>query len=430
MAQVLSIGKLIQRYRQNRDMTLSQLAELTGLHKGTISKIENGDVKRPEYMTIRPLVDTLEIPLETLVELHMNVDKRADTLLFVLQDVIQHSGNADLVRKVGTKFLESPSDDSQSLTERLYAFVDSVENKEIRLALYQLIVDYSRDHGIMPFLAKGLYQVYLIERDDFTKLRAVYDSGKHLVQYTNFLSSEERIALYYKLAIHSFNLFLYTQSIDLCLNVLQEADVEDLYYVNALGILADSYFYIEDYEKSEYYLHLYTRYEYPHIKTNVVLMEALLNAKKGNLDLAIAKLRSFLETCSEDASLPAINQLIQLFLNQNRLDDVKLLLERNISPLSISNSNPYIIARLAEYYYHKGEYFVAVGDLHKGVSDLLESAWHFSRINDIDHEKECINKIVSSHLQQNITMTISTLEKLNKYYERSATKDGKLEGFM
>ncbi|WP_259391962.1 helix-turn-helix domain-containing protein [Paenibacillus thiaminolyticus] len=108
MAQVLSIGELIQRYRHKRDMTLSQLAELTGLHKGTISKIENGDVKRPEYKTIRPLVETLQIPLETLVELHITVENRADTLLFVLQDVIQHSGTAELVTKVGRKFLEYP----------------------------------------------------------------------------------------------------------------------------------------------------------------------------------------------------------------------------------------------------------------------------------------------------------------------------------
>ncbi|WP_374015996.1 helix-turn-helix transcriptional regulator [Paenibacillus thiaminolyticus] len=186
MAQVLSIGELIQRYRHNRDMTLSQLAELTGLHKGTISKIENGDVKRPEYMTVRPLVDTLEIPLETLVELHITVDNRADTLLFVLQDVIQHSGSADLVKKVGRKFMESPSDDSHDLVGRLYTFTDSMENKEIKLALYQVIVDYSRDHGIMPFLARGLFQVYLIERDDFTRMRDTYDSYKHIVMYADF----------------------------------------------------------------------------------------------------------------------------------------------------------------------------------------------------------------------------------------------------
>ncbi|EHQ59276.1 helix-turn-helix domain-containing protein [Paenibacillus dendritiformis] len=95
MAQLLSIGEIIQCYRRNRGMTQTQLSELTGIHKGTISKIENGDVKRPKYKTIRPLAETLQIPLETWVELHITVDKRADTLLFVLQDVIQHSGTAD-----------------------------------------------------------------------------------------------------------------------------------------------------------------------------------------------------------------------------------------------------------------------------------------------------------------------------------------------
>ncbi|EHQ59281.1 DNA-binding protein, partial [Paenibacillus dendritiformis C454] len=101
MAQLLSIGELIQCYRRNRGMTLSQLSELTGINKETLSKIENGDVKRPEYKTIHPLADTLQIPLETLVDLHITRDKRADTLLFVLQDVIQHSGTAELVTKVG-----------------------------------------------------------------------------------------------------------------------------------------------------------------------------------------------------------------------------------------------------------------------------------------------------------------------------------------
>ncbi|WGU95020.1 helix-turn-helix domain-containing protein [Paenibacillus dendritiformis] len=430
MAQILSIGELIQCHRYNKGMTLAQLSELTGIHKGTISKIENGDVKRPEYKTIRPLADTLQIPLETLVELHITVDKRADTLLFVLQDVIQHSGTAELVTKVGRKFLESPSDDSHALVERLYDFAGNMENKEIQFALYQLIVDYSRDHGIMPFLARGLFQVYLIERDDFTRLRSVYESGKHIVQYVDFLTSEDRITLYYKLAIHAFNLFLYQQSIELGLQVLREAAPDNLYYVNALGILADSYFYNEDYEKSEYYLRLYTQYDYPHIKTNSVLMGALLSAKKGNTDGAVAKLTSFLKTCSQDAALPAINQLMQIYLWDNRLDEAEQVLAYPICPQSISTNNPYIISRLAEYYFHRAEYFVAIGDLHNGISDFLESAMHYSRINDTEMEKECMNQIVRCHLQQNAPMAVSTLEKLNEYFERSAAKDYKLEGFM
>ena len=393
MARLLSIGELIQCYRRNRGMTLAQLSELTGIHKGTISKIENGNVKRPEYKTIRPLADTFQIPLETLVELHITVDKRANTLLFVLQDVIQHSGTAELVTKVGRKFLESPSYDSHALAERLYDFTSNVENKEIQFALYQLIVDYSRDHGIMPFLARGLFQVYLIERDDFTRLRSVYESGKHIVQYVDFLTSEDRITLYYKLAIHAFNLFLYRQSIDLCLHVLREADANNLYYIYALGILRNSYFRIEDYEKSEYYFRLYMQYDAPHSKTNAVLMEAALDAKKGNSDAAIARLTSFLETCSQDAALLAITQLMPLYLQENRLDEARQLIDYTVYPESLSTNNPNIISQLAEYYYRRAEYFVAVGDIQKAVSDLLESAWYFSKVNDTDNEKECKNKL-------------------------------------
>ncbi|MGG4397143.1 helix-turn-helix domain-containing protein [Paenibacillus thiaminolyticus] len=393
MARLLSIGELIQCYRRNRGMTLAQLSELTGIHKGTISKIENGDVKRPEYKTIRPLADTLQIPLETLVELHITVDKRANTLLFVLQDVIQHSGTAELVTKVGRKFLESPSDDSHALAERLYDFTSNVENKEIQFALYQLIVDYSRDHGIMPFLARGLFQVYLIERDDFTRLRSVYESGKHIVQYVDFLTSEDRITLYYKLAIHAFNLFLYRQSIDLGLHVLREATPDNLYYIYALCILRDSYFRIDDYEKSEYYSRLYMQYDSPHMKTNAVLMEAALNVKKGKTDAAVAQLTSFLETCVQDEAILAINQLMKIYLPDNRLVEAERLLAYPIQPQSISTNNPNIISQLAEYYFHRAEYFVAVGDIQKAVSDLLESAWYFSKVNDTDNEKECKNKL-------------------------------------
>lgn len=430
MVQILSIGELIHTYRHKQGMALSQLTKLTGIHKATISKIENGEVRRPEYATIQPLARALNVPLKEFIELYVTVERRAEPLLRVLKDVLQQGENAALVRTVGAEFLASTSDDSYTLVEQLYDFSTTVELKTMRLTLYQLIVDYSRDHGIMPFLARGLYQVYLIERDDFTRLRNVYESGKHIVQYANFLGIEDRITLYYKLAVHAFNLFLYRQSIDLCLHVLQEADADNWYYINALGILQDSYFYIEDYDKSEYYSHLYTQYDYPHIKANSVLMGALLNAKKGNSAVTIEQLTSFLETCNQDDALHAINQLMLLYLQDKQLDKAEQLLAYPICLQSISTNNPNIISQLAEYYYHRAEYFIAIGDLDQGISECLEGAFHFSRVNDTDQEKECINQIVCSHLQQNVTLSIRTLEKMKTYYKRSAAKEHKLEGFI
>ncbi|BFH15215.1 Spo0E family sporulation regulatory protein-aspartic acid phosphatase [Paenibacillus melissococcoides] len=421
MAQVLSIGELIQRYRHNRDMTLSQLAEVTGLHKGTISKIENGDVKRPEYMTIRPLVDTLQIPLETLVELHITVEKRADTLLFVLQDVIQHSGTAELVTKVGRKVLEPPLDDSHALVERLYDFVGHVENKEIKLALYQVIVDYSRDHGIMPFLARGLFQVYLIERDDFTRMRDTYDSYKHIVMYADFLSAEDRIMFYYKLGIHAYNLFLYPKSIELALHVIQEAKPDNEYYAHALGILRSAYFRIGDYEKSEYYNHLYSKYDAPYIKENVMLTNALLNAKRGKTDVAVSQLNSLLETCDQGLALSVLNQLMDIYLQECRLFEAEKTLSYPIDPQQISHNNPNLISQLAEYYYHRAEYFITVCDIQKGVSDLQKSAWYFSKVNDIDNEKEGITKIDNLH-----ATLLAKVKELKQKLIHIANQKGKL----
>lgn len=419
MAQILSIGELIHSYRRNSGMTLAQLSETSGVHKGTISKIENEDVKRPEYTTLRPLVEALRIPLDTVAELYISVDKRAEMRLHILQDVIQHSGSAELAQKVGAKFLESPSNDSHSLVERLYGFAGTVECKDIRLALFQLIVDYSRDHGIMPFLAKGLLQVYLIERDDFTRMRAVYESGNHIVMYAHFLSMEDRIMFYYKLGIHAYNLFLYPESIDLALHVVQEAEYDNEYYVHALGILRGAYYQIGDYDKSEYYTHLYSQYDGPYINENTKMIKAQLLAKRGNTDLAIAQFTSLLDTDDQHAALPALNQLMDIYLEKHRLSEAEKVLAYPIDPEQINDNNPNMISQLAEYYYHRAKYFIAVGEFERGVTESLEGAFHFSRVDDVRQEKQCIHLIMQSHLTMEITMTISTIKKLTEYYQQT-----------
>lgn len=322
MVQILSIGELIHTYRHKQGMALSQLTTLTGIHKATISKIENGEVRRPEYATIQPLARALNVPLKEFIELYVTVERRAEPLLRVLKDVL------------------------------------------------------------------------------------------HIVQYADFLGTGDRITLYYKLAVHAFNLFLYRQSIELCLHVLQDADADNWHYINALGILQDSYFYIEDYDKSEYYSHLYKQYDYPHIKANSVLMGALLNAKKGNSAVAVEQLTSFLETCNQDDALHAINQLMLLYLQDSQLDRAEQLLAYPICPQSINTNNPNIISQLAEYYYHRAEYFVAVGDLDNGITDFLESALYYSKVNDIVRESECINQNKINELRQKLISLANKKETL------------------
>ena len=127
VAVIKKIGELIQDTRRASNITLTQLSELSGIPKGTISRIENGEVKRPQFSTVHPLAKALNIPLETLIDYYVEIERRSDSLLHILHTTIQHKSNNELIRKVATKYLESCNEDSYDLTEKLYQNIDSIK---------------------------------------------------------------------------------------------------------------------------------------------------------------------------------------------------------------------------------------------------------------------------------------------------------------
>lgn len=54
-----------------------------------------------------------------------------------------------------------------------------------------------------------------------------------------------------------------------------------------------------------------------------------------------------------------------------------------------------MISQLAEYYYHRADYFIAVGEFKKGVSRFLKAPFHFSRVDDVRQEKQCTKNDVT-----------------------------------
>ncbi|WP_374015995.1 hypothetical protein ABU162_16690 [Paenibacillus thiaminolyticus] len=231
------------------------------------------------------------------------------------------------------------------------------------------------------------------------------------------MSSEDRITFYYKLGIHAYNLFLYPKSIDLALHVIQEAKSDNEYYVHALFILRGAYYQIGDYDKSEYYTRLYSQFDGPYIKENTLLMNALLNSKKGKTDVAVAQLTSLLETCDQGLALSALNQLMIIYLQEHRLSEAEKVLSYPIRTEQIDDNNPNTISQLAEYYYYRAKYFIAAGEFERGVYESLEGAFHFSRVDDVRQEKRCIHLIMQSHLTMGIPMTLPTMEKLTDYFK-------------
>ena len=413
---ITTIGELIQDSRRSLNMTITQLSELSGVPRGTISRIENGEVKRPEFSSVRPLAMTLNIPYETLVDYYAEIEKRAETLLSMFQTTVRQCEDIDLIRKVATKYLESPNEDSLDLTEKLYQQINSIEDNSIKLSLYNLIIDYSRSHGIMPYIAKGLYQQYLIERYDLSRLKETYYNGKYILNYADFLSQQERIELYYKLGIQAYNLKLYHESIEHCKKVLALHSTESPYKVNALWVLRDANFALGKYEESELYSLQYKQFNYPNSQEHTVFMEALYNAVKGNTDKAIKELRAFLETCSDTFILGATRHLLQLYLKQKNFDEAKVLMESNrINSSILDKENPLTYYGYGEYQRILGEYFSSIGDIDNSINHLMEGLMCFSKIKDVNKEKECLNTIIHIHIKNNIPMMGQTLENLRNY---------------
>lgn len=88
-----SIGRVIRRYRSSQELTIVQLAELSGVSKGMISKIETGQISA-SLSTLKTMSETLKIPLSTLFK---GYDEKAESSLI-------RNGAGYLVQGRGTKF--------------------------------------------------------------------------------------------------------------------------------------------------------------------------------------------------------------------------------------------------------------------------------------------------------------------------------------
>lgn len=80
-----TIGDVLKKYRKQSNLSISQLARLTGVHKGVIAKIENGSTRRPGLKITMPLAKVLNIPTDKIVELYIEIDKRPEVLFGLLR---------------------------------------------------------------------------------------------------------------------------------------------------------------------------------------------------------------------------------------------------------------------------------------------------------------------------------------------------------
>ncbi|PPA80808.1 transcriptional regulator [Brevibacillus laterosporus] len=409
---VVTIGELIKEKREELGIKLSELSRRTGINKGIISKIESGETKRPELRTLKPIADVLNIPYEEIIEWYIKVEDRYGMFYDFLMEVAETS-NLSLMEKVAVKFLENPNKDTYELLENIFKIAETFENTEVRLTLYNVIIKYARTHGVPKYIAKGLYQKYLIERADLKRLEESFKVGEEVLHYVEFLSDEEKIIFYFRMTLHAHNIKKYPDCIELCNSgiALEKNDTElkaraYLAMINSLSNLGD-------YSKVELHLETFKKLKHDFVDEATKLESAIVKAKKKEFHQAIPLLKESLQEISEQARIHVVNELLEIYFELEDLDAISEIFAKE-EKLLFSSSTPYKLFSLGRYYIYKGNYQVSIGLLEDSIDSYINSIKAYGEICSYQEIVECMNVILSK--QPLHSQSTLLFEKLKKVY--------------
>ncbi|MBG9795582.1 DNA-binding protein [Paenibacillus dendritiformis] len=419
-----SLGELIQYYRQKKELSLSKLQEAVGIDKGSLSRIENSEVKRPDFQSILSIAAVLDIPHDAIVEQYIEIGHKSEIIYAILQNELTTLEYPSLIPKIAAKYLEAPNEDSLDAVEKLYRTIGSINHPSTQLSLYTLIVDYSRAHGIMPYIAKGLYQKYMIERNVFSRLKETYQVGKNVLDYANFLSEKERILLFYGLSVHAYSLMFYHDAIEFGNYVVENGAGEPL--ANATHNVCNAYYHLGNYDDCSSYLERYSHFPYPFVKENVELMTAFLNGKKGNIESAITQFNNCLDNLSSYNLIHAVTELMELYLHKNNdlLAAEQLLMyeEQIIESITQPQTTPYKRSKLAYYFRIKGQLLIRKKHEKDAVDSFLKSTLEYAKIGRFTEAFESLSFVTQSMIHNQSIFNSEIIKNVNDLLQQIAAK--------
>nr|WP_272595643.1 helix-turn-helix transcriptional regulator [Paenibacillus apiarius] len=423
-AKPATLGELIQCYRQKKDISLSKLQELIGIDKSSLSRIENGEVKRPDFNIIQSIAAELDIPSDDIVELYIEIGHKSDVVFSFLQKALEAPSNVSLITKIAAKFLESSNEDSLDLVEKLYQTTDSIEDASIQLSLFNLIIDYSRAHGIMPYIAKGLYRKYMIERNDFSQLSQTYQSGKYILDYANFLNEREKIIAHYSLAVHAYSLMLYDESIKFSEFVIKNDTGK--YKPYAINNIIFCYYNLKRFEESEQYLEEYKKFDLPCAVENSELFKGFVSAKTGDIKLCLHQLNEYLKHSSEYNLVYVVSELCSLYIRANDPSSALQLLqyeEEMENSLQDTRTTPDKRAKLAYFYQLVGNVLLEEDSVDRAFDYYLKSVVEYMRIGLYDNAFESITLINQAIIKGAARLDVELVKKINSMYMQVINKN-------
>lgn len=405
---VAGLGELIRNKRQDKQMTLTQVSDLSGVPKGTLSKIENGLLIIRDFHVALSIASVLNIPIEEVIERYIDVERNQDNLLSALTQAISQPSPSFLATKICTKLLETSKEPTEDLIERLYDFTNNVQDESQKLAMYNNISKIADDYSIRPFLAKSMLQVYLIQRNNFSILRHTYKQGKEILNHARFLPLEDQITYYFKLGAHAYLLRKYKDAITYYKVMISLDTTEGELKAYAINSLAFCYYFLNQYDLAEQYLRTSKAFNFPFVKEHSSYLTALLDGKKGNIDLAIIQLESCLETYHIKVSI--MYDLLDLYIQQRDIPAAEQLFqyEKDFDDIT-SISNPALVTEYADYYAKKSEFFKLLNNQEAAYNSLLQSIMLFISVDRYRDVSECVGTLLSD-----MSITLDNTEILDK----------------
>lgn len=422
-----TIGELIKKYREQASLTISHLGILTGLSKGVISKIELGETKRPELKTIKAIATVLAIPYQEIVGYYIEVEQRVEALHELLLEVIEFA-NIPLVSKVALKLLQSPQGETMATLDRLFQLTEPIKRLDIKLLLYSIIIKYAREHGIPRYIAKGLLQKYLLERQDLKRLEETFKSGEELLHYVDFLSTKERITFYFRLGLHAHNTKKYVQCIHLCETGLKEDKSSNELKARAYLAMINSYLIMGNVEAVENHLPIYESFQYGFVAESSKLTRAIVKARKREYQAAIPMLKQCFQEISAHSRIHVANELLQVYFQMEEMDSIARLLDQESEILSLDATTPYKHSSLGDYYRYKGAYLIKTGKFAEGEASYLQSMLAYGEIRAYEEITECMNEILSHYAARGKVIELHSVQKLSEVYNKICKNKVKIGG--
>ncbi|WP_163852806.1 helix-turn-helix domain-containing protein [Paenibacillus elgii] len=382
---IKTISDIIFQLRKEKNLTYAELEELTGVGKPVLHKLEKGSTKRPEYKTVKAITSAFPEIYQELIECYITIENRTEVLYEVLQDVLS-SEKPSLASKVALRLLENPSNETEDSLQRLYYFTQEVSDSSLRLGLYNVIVKYSRKHGVMNYIAKGLLQKYLIERADLKRIDQSFQQGLEIAHYTNFLTNDENVIYHYRMALHAYAIKKYRECIEFAENGMVLEKNESELKARAHLSMINSYSALKNYDKVEELLDGFEKYKYDFVYEAAKHTRAIIKARKGEYEIAVPLLEENLRLFSPRFRLHIVDELFEIYLKVDNFDACSKLLERENEIMNTCPVGPNVYRALAKYFRHKGYYQVSIGLIDEGVKSFVTSVQYLKRINAFEEK--------------------------------------------